>query len=229
MKTRFPKLQGFLIKPTKPAKDSKNADDKKKKTINLSNAFVHKGYLIAADGKMVLFFNLKEYLKHFLKLEDGGETATAYAIISSIVENLEGKTLSSEFFNIFSKLQTIIKVDEFKIYVEQKGLYSEYLLGEEFDVEALESFLSNIKKAWDIERSEQGQFCIHGSAISSITNILSAESQNDSLVFERTTDDKAKFCLANKDFVFGICKFSIEAEASITKFGEANDFFDLSI
>lgn len=229
MKTRFPKLQGFLLKPTKPKNESQDGDKKKKETLNVSNAFVYKGHIIATDGKTLFVFNLKEYMKYHVQFENGEEPATAYGIISDIVEKLEGKALSREFFAAFSKSQTIIKADEFRIYVEQNGLHSEYIIEETYNVELLEKFMANQKKVWEIERSEQGQFGISGTILSSISGVLSAEMQNDSLVFERTTDDKAKFCLVNKDFLFGITMFSLDTEKSITKFVEANEFFEVNI
>lgn len=228
MKTRFPKLQGFLIKPLKPAK----ADDKKKDkkpALNLSTAFVYKGHIVASDLKITIFFNLKEYLKHFLINEKDEDPKNSQAIITNLVERLEGKTLSKEFFDVFSKLTTIVKADQYKIYVENGGLHSEYSIESEFDVELLEDFLSKTKVQWEIERSEQGDFGVSGVTYSALESILKTEMAGDSIVFKRTADDKANFCLIRKEFVFGICPYSLETESSITKFGEANDFFEINV
>ena len=223
MKTRFPKLQGFLIKP------EKNSKKLEKKGLNVTTAFVHCGHIVATDGKILLFFNLKEFLKNTVTFDKDEEPATAYALISQICEHLEGRTLSREFFAEFSKLQTITKVDEFKLYVEKNGLHFEYSLEEKFDVELLADFLGKQKNVWTKVRSEQSAFCILGGVLSSLNSVLSSEISNDSLIFERTADDKARFCLANKDFIFGIVSFSVQGESSITKFSEADDYFELHL
>ena len=229
MKTKFPNLQGFIIKPVKPAKETGKEDDKKKKNLNVSTAFVFNGHVIATDGKIVFFYNLKEYLKHYMQSEDGEDPTNGVALISKIVEALEGKTLSKDFFNVFSKMQTITKIDEFKIYVENGSLHSEYSIEDSYDADLLISFLKKQKTAWTLQRSAQGQFGIGGAIYTSIASVLKPEMQNDALVFDRTADDKVRFCFVNKDFVFGICQFSIESESSITKFTEADDFFDLHV
>lgn len=230
MKTKFPKLEGFLPK-VKPAKNEKKTDEKNKK-IDPSLAYVYKGHLIATNGQIFIIFNLKEYMKTYVQADEGEEMANAYSMVSRVVEYLEGKTLTSEFFSMFSKMQEFNNVDEFKMYISQNGLHSDITVETVYDVEVLENFLSKRKNVWTKERKDQGGyygFSIHGSVYSTLNKILGAELANDSLIFERTSDDQARFCLANKDFLFGICVYSIEGEASITKFTEANDFFDLNI
>lgn len=233
MKTKFPKLQGFLIKPKVQVQPSKNEDEeKKKKNLDISSAFVYKGHLIAANGQILLIYNLKEYMKTHVKNDDGEEISNAYSMISRIIEYLEGKTLSKDFFTAFSKIQEFNNVDEFKMYVNQSGLHSEISIDATYDVELLESFLAKRKIVWQKERTEQGGyygFSLAGSVYTMLSSVLSEEMAGDSLILERTTDDQARFCFANKDWVFGLCVYSIDGESSVTKFAEANDFFSENI
>lgn len=231
MKTKFPKLEGFLPK-VKPTNQKESKKDEKKKNIDPSLAYVYKGHLIATNGQIFIMFNLKEYMKAYVQADQGEEMANAYSMVSRIVEYLEGKTLTSEFFSMFSKMQEFNNVDEFKMYISQNGLHSDVTVDTTYDAEILESFLSKRKNVWVKERNEQNGyygFSIHGNVYSTLNKIIGPELANDSLIFERTSDDQARFCLANKEYIFGICVYSTEGEQTLTKFTEPNDFFDLNI
>lgn len=226
MKTKFPKLNGFLIKSKTPAAAA--SDDKPKK-LDFSSAFVYKGHLIATNGQIFIVYNLKEYMKYHIKNTDGEEMANAFNMVTKIVEYLEGKTLSSEFFATFSKEQEFNNVDDFRMSISQNGLHSEVSVDTNYDVEKLESFLAKRKNVWQKVRTEQSGyygFSLDGKVYSTLKDILGPELGTDQIVFERTSDDQTRFCLVNKDWVFGITTYSIDGESSAMKFLEANDFFE---
>lgn len=225
MKTKFPKLNGFMIKSKTPAK----AGDEKNAKLDFSSAFVYKRHLIATNGQIFIVYNLKEYMKYHIKNSDGEEMANAFEMVDRVCEYLEGKSLSSEFFATFSKEQEFNNVDEFKMSITQNGLHSEVSVDTTYNVEKLESFLEKRKNVWQKVRTEQNGyygFSLDGKVYSTVKDVLGPELGNDQIVFERTSDDQARFCLANKDWVFGITVYSIEGESNLTKFQEANDFFD---
>lgn len=218
MELKFPKLQSFMIKPSKDAKD--------KKAINFSNAHVFKGNIIASNGKITLFFNLKEYLKYTMKIEDEDDIQECMGKINHLCEELEGSSLPREFFNTFSKYVKIMEIDNEKVSIDQNGFKSEYFLEEKFEEERMIDFLNNMKANWEHQRSDQGQMGLSGKIVSEITSAIGNEMANDTIVFDRTLDGIVRFCLIEKDFIFGITLFDLESESSITKFGEANDFFE---
>lgn len=223
MKLKFPKLQGFLVKPTK-ADSPKKKDEAK---LNVSTAFVYKGHIVAINAHTTLFIHVKEYLKYSVNIEEDENPQEVFGTINSLAEALDGRTLSKGFFEIFSKMQKIVGVDEDRIYVEKDGLHSEYLLEPEYDIDLLDGYLEKVRAQWMVNRSAQGDMGITGGVYSSIGDVLKSEIGNDSLVFSRTTDDRMKFALLQKDWIFGVTKYDTESESSITKFGEANDFFEL--
>ena len=139
MKTKFPALQGFLIKPKK---DVEHDPEK----LNVSYAFVYRGYLFATDLNTFIFYDLKEYLKEHMTVDKDEEPANGYDMIKRLVGYLEGKVLSGEFFSQFSKLQEISNVDEYVIRISQNGFHSEATVDELFNVDKLEEVLVKAKK-----------------------------------------------------------------------------------
>lgn len=222
MKTKFPSLQSFLIKPKKDAK----IDPEK---LNLSKAFVYRGYLFAADQSIFIFYDLKEFLKENMTVEKDEEPSNGYEMIKRLVGYLEGKVLSAEFFNQFSKLQEISNVDEFVIKIGQSGFHSETTVDELFDVNKLEELLVKAKKIWDKERKETNGYSglsISGNDLSKLVSLIKADMAGDTIVFERTVDSHTRFSLSEKEYVFGIVKYGLQGENSIIKFGLGTEFFE---
>lgn len=222
MKTKFPALQGFLIKPKK---DVEHDQEK----LNVSYGFVYKGYLIATDMSMFVFYDLKEYLKQNMVIEKDEEPTNAYAMIKKLVEYLEGKVLSSEFFSQFAKLQEISNVDDFVIKVGQNGYHSDTTVDILFNVEKLEELLSKTKKIWDRERKDTNGysgFSVSGNDLIKLVSLIKGDISGDSIIFERTVDSHAKFGLSNREYIFGIIKYSLDGENSIIKFAQGTEFFE---
>lgn len=223
MQLKFPKLQSYLIKDSKVKTPKKSKKEGEVEVVNFTNAYVYKGHIIASDAYSLFFFNLKEYLKSNFITEKEETSVEAYDLIQQICDNLEGKLLQKEFFTIFSKYQTITSIDEYKISVETNGFHSEFSIGETYNPEMLVKFLKGQKNIF-LKKSPQGDFSVKGTILSAIMGVISSECKNDSLIFQRCTDSHLRFTLEGKDFIFGLCLFSLEGEASITKFGEAEDF-----
>lgn len=222
MKTKFPALQGFLIKPKKEAKV-----DKEK--LNVSYAFVYRGYLIATDLQMFVFYELKEYLKQYMTLDKDEEVTNGIDMIKRLVGYLEGKVLSAEFFSQFSKLQEIANVNEFVIKIGQNGFYSETTVEEHFNIDKLEELLVKTKKIWDKERKETNGyagFSVSGNDLVKLTSLIKGDLAGDSIIFERTVDSHSRFSLSQKEYVFGLIKYSLDGEKSIVKFGLGIEFFE---
>ncbi len=213
----------------KPKKGETNPKKESKPKLNMSYAYVYKGHIVAFNEKTVLFINMKEYLKYSLQIEDDENPSDAFSLISKITEKLDGRKLSGEFFSVFSKTQKIVGIEEDLITVDNNGFISDYSIDSEYDVDLLEDMLSKAKTWWTTSRTEQGEFAVRGSVFNTLSSVFKGEIENDSLIFERTLDDKARFALINKDFIFGVTEFDFTVESSITKFGEANDFFELSV
>lgn len=221
MKTMFPKLGSFLPKQTK---NSKSSDED---TLVITRAYVFKGNLIATDKSSLLVFNLREFLKFYHQLDDSENPTEAIELIDRLVEELEGKALTAEFFNIFSKPTKINDVQDGRIFVSKEGLHSEFLLDEVFPQEKLEDYLiNNWSIHWKAERTEQGNFAVPGSVIKKLQSVAGGELIADNLVFKRTTDDHAAFCLTEKEFFYGIVPYALEGESSVMVFIEGNDFFE---
>lgn len=221
MKTKFPALQGFLIKPKK---DVEHDPEK----LNVSYAFVYRGYLFATDLSMFVFYDLKEYLKEHMVIDKDEEPTNGIDMIKRLVWYLEGKVLSGEFFSQFSKLQEIANVDEFVIRIGQHGFHSETTIDELFNVDKLEEVLVRAKKIWDKERKETNGYSglsISGNDLVKLVSLIKGDISGDTLIFERTLDSHARFGLAQKEYIFGIVKYSLDGENSIIKFSLGTDFF----
>lgn len=222
MKTKFPALQGFLIKPKK---DVKHDPEK----LNISYAFVYRGYLFATDLQMFVFYELKEYLKQHMSIDKDEEPTNAYDMIKRVVGYLEGKVLSAEFFSQFSTLQEIVNVDEFVIRIGKSGYHTEATVDELFDVDKLEEILVKSKKIWDKERKETNGysgFSVSGNDLIKLTSLIKADISGDTIIFERTTDSHARFGLSNREYIFGLIKYSLDGENSIIKFALGTEFFE---
>lgn len=222
MKTKFPALQGFLIKPKKEAK----VDEEK---LNVSYAFVYRGYLIATDLQIFVFYDLKEYLKENMNIEKDEEPTNGHDMIKRLVGYLEGKILSAEFFSQFSKLQEIANVDEFVIQIGHNGFYSETTIEDHFNIDKLEELLVKSKKIWDKERTETNGysgFSVSGNDLIKLTTLIKTDISGDSIIFERTTDSHARFSLSQREYVFGLIKYNLDGEKSIVKFGLGTEFFE---
>ena len=222
MKTKFPSLQGFLIKPKK---DVEHDPEK----LSISYAFVYRGYLVATDLNTFVFYELKEYLKENMTVDKDEEPSNGYDMIKRLVGYLEGKVLSSEFFSQFSKLQEITNVDQFVIKMSQNGFHSETTVDEFFNVDKLEEILVKSKKIWDKERQETNGYSalsVSGTDLAKLIALIKTDIAGDSIIFERTVDSHARFSLAEREYVFGIIKYSLNGESSITKFTLGTEFFE---
>lgn len=222
MKTKFPALQGFLIKPKK---DVEHDSEK----LNVSYAFVYRGYLFATDLRIFIFYDLKEYLKEHMNIDKDEETSNGHDMIKRLVGYLEGKVLSGEFFTQFSKLQEISNVDEFVIRIGQNGFHSETTIDELFNVDKLEEILVKASKIWDKERKETNGYSglsISGNDLSKLVSLIKNDIAGDSIIFERTLDSHARFSLAIKEYVFGIVLYDLNGENSLIKFSLGTEFFE---
>lgn len=226
MKTKLPNLKSFLPKQVKQS----SKDEKKK--LDFSTAFVYQGHLIGFNNQTLLIFDLKEYMKIYMKADDDEGEANAINMVKKVVEYLEGKALSADFFSVFAKMNEIINVDDDRIYVSQNDLHSEFYIDATYDVELLEKFLSKIKIMWNRQRTEQQGyygFSMYGNVYSTLHSVLGPDMAGDSIVFERTTDDQVRFSFAHKEFIFGISVYSLDGEQSMTKFQSGTDFFESNV
>lgn len=219
MKVKFPKLQSFLIKPIK----EKNVNSE---ALSVTSAFVHKGKIIAVNATLIVFIDMKQYLKEHLSFDAEEDVESIYQEINKLCETLEGKTLSKEFFTIFSKYQNITYVSDTVITVLENDFRKDFFIEEPFDVLKLEEQIEKYKSIFSHERSEQGDMCIGGKAFNTLKDIFGTEISDSAINFKRTVDEYFIFTIFGKEYIFGLGLFDSASDSSIIKFTEGDDFFD---
>ena len=201
MKFKLPQLH-LLVDSNK-----KLSDDNPKKLIHVVN-----GYAIV-NNELIVIVSLREYVK----IECGITDELELDRLTGILEWMEGKSFTKEFWSELVKECYVNITGDDKVEIEHQT-YNKILVYEDI---ITEKELSLQVVSDNICRPEMSLYRIAfgGLNLSNLTKAFKNELKNDTIILEFTGQENAiKFTLSRRDYIFGLIPADFNSAQELTAF-----------
>jgi hypothetical protein len=156
-------------------------------------------HAIVVTPYSVVCFNMREYFLNVLQIDD-----TENEAFHSLMNWMEGKFFTIEFWNYLTSLNDITVIDETRIKISGNRFQKELIYDSQIDFDT-RGILKNLKTAFTGGKYQYARVGISNGILKNLDKTFGKIIQGNSLVFEMLGPDQPiLFTVDNMDFIFGL-------------------------
>lgn len=147
----------------------------------------------------VICFNLREYFLNVLTVAEEENEA-----FHELLNWMEGKFFTIEFWNYLTSLNDISVIDETRINISGDKFHKELIYDSEIDFDT-KGILVNLKKAFTSRRYQYAKIGVSNGILKTLDKTIGKTIQGNAFIFELLGPDQPiLFTVDNMDFLFGL-------------------------
>lgn len=209
MKFKLPALHHLVNQNKKASNDS-------------ASKYIHvlKGHAFI-NHEIVAVVNLRDYIKSECRIEEEADIEE----LDMILEWLEGKSFTSEFWSNLTKEQLVSPSDDSLMITDSS--YTNYLHYQSVELD-LRQPMKSIADNIDIVDANLFRVSFNGSHLALLTKAFGSEIKRDYLNFEFSETGKpVKFSFSARNYIFGCIKSTMNSASELLAFIGNRDFAEI--